>query len=432
MTWQKTFKEKIVSADAAVKHIKSGDRVVTGHAVGEPSILIDAMVKNKDSYKNVEIVNMVTMEKPQYSEVGMEEHFTHNSIFVGGAAREAINVGRADFTPCFFSQVPRLLEEDLGVDVALIQITPPDKYGYCSFGVSTDYTKPAAEVAKTVIAEINNQMPKTMGDNFIHVSDIDWIVETSHPIVELKPPKIGEVEKAIGENCALLIEDGSTLQLGIGAIPDAVLLFLRDKKDLGIHSEMISDGVVDLFESGAITNKCKTINPGKMIVTFLMGTKKLYDFVDDNPMVEMHPVNYVNEPAVIMQNHKMISINSCVQVDLMGQVASESIGINQISGVGGQVDFVRGASMSKNGKSIIAMPSTAAKGKVSRIVSFLDEGAAVTTSRNDVDYIVTEYGIAKLKGKTLKERAKALIDIAHPDFKDSLKSEFDKRFLSKK
>ncbi len=432
MTWRKVFKEKIVLADEAVNHIKPENKVVIGHAVGEPSTLVDAMVKNKNNYSNVELIHMVTMGKAEYAKVGMENNFRHNSMFVGGNTRDAVASDRADFTPCFFSEVPRILKENMTIDVALIQITPPDEYGYCSFGVSNDYTKPAAEVAKIVIAEMNNQMPKTMGDNFIHISDIDYIVESSHPIIELQPAKIGEIEKAIGENCASLIEDGSTLQLGIGAIPDAVLLFLKDKKDLGIHSEMISDGVVELVESGVITNKYKTIHPGKIVVTFLMGTKRLYDFVNDNPMVEMYSVDYVNDPVVIMQNHKMISINSCVEVDLMGQVASESIGKRQISGVGGQVDFVRGSNMSKNGKSIIAMPSTAAKGKISRIVNLLDEGAAVTTSRNDVDYIVTEYGVAKLKGKTLKERASALIKIAHPDFRDSLNSEFENRFLNKR
>ncbi|WP_411683217.1 acetyl-CoA hydrolase/transferase family protein [Clostridium thailandense] len=429
MDWEDTYKSKLVSAEEAVSKIKSNDRVVVGHAVGEPSELIDAMVENKESYENVELVHMVAMGKSEYAKEGMEKYFHVNSIFVGASTREAIASGRGDFTTCFFYEVPRLFKDGyMPVDVALIQVSKPDKHGYCSFGVSNDYTKPAAECAKLLIAEVNENMPRTMGDSFIHVSDIDYIVKTSHPIIELKPPKIGEVEKSIGKNCASLIEDGSTLQLGIGAIPDAVLLFLKDKKDLGIHSEMISDGVVELVEAGVITNSKKTLHPGKIVVTFLMGTKRLYDFVNDNPMVETYPVDYVNDPTVVMKNSKMISINSCVQVDLMGQVCSESIGIKQISGVGGQVDFVRGASMCRDGKSIIAIPSTAAKGKVSRIVPLLDEGSAVTTSRNDVDYVVTEYGIASLKGKTLKERAKALINIAHPDFRESLIKEFNDRF----
>ena len=398
-------------------HIKSGDRVVW--ACSRRALeLVDAMVKNKASYENVEIVHMVGMGKGEYTAPGMEPHFRHNAIFVGGCTRKAVNEGRADYTPCFFHEVPKMFREGyLPVDVALIQLSPPDQHGYCSFGVAVDYTKPAAEVAKLVIAEINDQMPRTMGDSFIHVSQLDYIVETSRPIIELPPPNIGDVEKAIGENCASLIEDGSTLQLGIGAIPDAILLFLKDKKDLGIHSEMISDGVVELVEAGVINNSKKTINKGKSVVTFLMGTKKLYDYVHDNPAVAMHPVDYVNDPYVVAQNDNIISINSCIQVDLMGQVASESIGLRQFSGVGGQVDFVRGASIAKGGKSIIAMPSTASKGKVSRIVPFLDEGSAVTTSRNDVHYVVTEYGIAELRGKTLKQRARALIEIAHPDFR---------------
>lgn len=279
-----------------------------------------------------------------------------------------------------------------------------------------------------VIAEVNDQMPRTLGDAFIHISQIDQIVETSYPIIELQPPRIGEVERAIGEHCARLIEDGATLQLGIGAIPDAVLLFLKDKKDLGIHSEMFSDGVVELVESGVINNSRKTLHPGKMVVTFLMGTRRLYDFVHDNPAVALYPVDYVNDPCVIMQNEKMVSINSCIQVDLMGQVVSDSIGLKQFSGVGGQVDYVRGAAMARGGKSIIAMPSTASKGSISRIVPLIDTGSAVTTSRNDVHYIVTEYGSADLRGKTLKERGRALIQIAHPDFRPQLIQEWEKRF----
>ncbi|WMJ82374.1 acetyl-CoA hydrolase/transferase C-terminal domain-containing protein [Clostridium sp. MB40-C1] len=432
MDWKEIYKNKVTDAKKAVSHIKSGDRVVVGHACGEPQSLINAMVENKDNYSNVEIVHMVAMGGAEYAKPSMEKHFRHNAIFVGGSTRKAVEAGRADFTTCFFHEVPKLFREGyMSVDVALIQVSSPDEHGNCSFGVSVDYTKPAADCAKIVIAQVNDQMPRTLGDSFIHVSEIDYIVETSNPIIELQPPKIGEVEKAIGENCASLIKDGDTLQLGIGAIPDAVLLFLKDKKDLGIHSEMFSDGVVELVEAGVITNKKKTLHPGKIIVTFLMGTKKLYNFVNNNPMVEMYPVDYVNDPVVVSKNDNLISINSCVQVDLMGQVCSESVGSKQISGVGGQVDFVRGATMAKGGKCIIAMPSTAGKGKMSRIVANLDKGAAVTTSRNDVDYVVTEYGIAQLKGKTLKERARALINIAHPNFRAELIEEFENKFNGK-
>lgn len=431
MNWKEIYNSRVMTAEEAVKKIQSGDRVVIGHAVGEPSYVISKMVENKEQYENVEIVHMVAMGEGEYCLPGMEKHFRHNSIFVGGCTRDAVNSGRGDFTPSFFNEVPKLFRTTLPVDVALIQVTPPDEHGYCSFGVSVDYTKPAAEAAKIVIAQVNDQMPRTMGEAFMHVSEIDCFVEHSAPIIELGAPKIGDVEKAIGENCASLISDGDTLQLGIGAIPDAVLLFLKDKKDLGIHSEMFSDGVVELVEAGVITNKKKTFHPGKMIVTFLMGSKKLYDFVNDNPTVEMHSVDYVNNPVNIMKNDNIVAVNSCVQVDLMGQVCSESIGLTQISGVGGQVDFVRGAAMAKKGKAIIAIPSTAAKGKVSKIVPLLDEGAAVTTSRNDVDYVVTEYGIASLRGRTLRERAKALIQIAHPDFREGLALEYEKRFNSK-
>lgn len=421
-----------MSAEEAVSKIKSNDRVVIGHATGEALDIVDAMVENKENYENVEIVHMVAMGKGEYAKPGMEKHFRHNSLFVGATTRDAVSSGRGDFTPCYFYQVPNLFRKGyLPVDVAIIQVSEPDKQGYCSFGISNDYTKPAAESAKLVIAEVNKNMPRTLGDSFIHVSDIDCIVEVSHPLIELKPAKLGEVEKSIGKYCASLIEDGSTLQLGIGAIPDAVLMFLKDKKDLGIHSEMISDGVVELVKSGVINNRKKTLQPGKIVVTFLMGTKKLYDFADDNSMIASYPVDYVNDPLIVMQNYKMVSINSCVQVDLMGQICSESIGLKQISGVGGQVDFIRGANMAKEGKAIIAIPSTAAKGKVSRIVPLLDAGAAVTTNRCDVDYVVTEYGIAHLKGKTLRDRARALTNITHPDFRESLIREFEKRFNDK-
>lgn len=429
MDWLSMYKKKVVTSHEAVKYIHSGDRVVLGHCVNEPSLLVDAMIENHAQYENVEIVHMVPMGKGEYAAPEMQKHFRHNAIFVGSSTRQAVSEGRADYTPCFFHEVPKLFREGtLPVDVAMVTLSSPDRQGFCSLGVSVDYTREAVRCAKTVIACINDKMPRTMGDTFIHISEVDHIVETSQELTELKPPKIDVVERAIGEFCATLIEDESTLQLGIGAIPDAVLLFLKDKKDLGIHSEMISDGVVELVEAGVITNSKKTLHKGKIIVTFLMGTKRLYDFVDNNPMVELYPVDYVNNPLTIMKNRRMVSINSCVQVDLMGQVVADTLGLKQFSGVGGQVDFVRGASMAEDGKSIIAMPSTAANGKVSRIVALIDEGAAVTTSRNDVDYIVTEFGIAKLKGKTLKERGRLLINVAHPDFKPNLIAEWENRF----
>ncbi len=429
MDWRELYKQKIISASEATEKIKSGYRVVIGHAAGEPKAVIDEMVRDSDKFSNIEIVHMIGMGTGGYVQEEKEFNFKHNSLFAGPSTRVAILDGRADFTPCFFSEVPKLFREKyLKVNIAIIQVSIPDEHGFCSFGVSNDYTKPVAECADIVIAEVNPNMPRTLGNSFIHVRDINHIVEVNYPIMEIKPSEIGEVEKAIGKNCAELIEDGSTLQLGIGSIPDGVLLFLKDKKDLGIHSEMISDGVLELIEAGVINNKKKTLHKDKMVVSFFMGTKKFYDFIDNNPMIEMHPVDYVNDPYIIGKNDNMVSVNSCIQIDLMGQVAAESMGLKQFSGVGGQVDFIRGANISKGGKSIIAMPSTAAKGTASRIVPFLEEGAAVTTSRNDVHYVVTEYGIAGLKGKSLKERARALINIAHPKFRAELIKEWEKRF----
>ncbi len=429
MSWHIQYEAKKVSAEEAAKKVPSGARVVLGHAAASPVDVVRAMTDHKENYQNVEIVHMLSLGKGEYMQEGMEPHFRHNALFVGGNSRKAVGRGQADYTPCFFNEVPKLFKEGiLPVDVAIIQVSSPDQHGYCSYGLSCDYTKPATDCAKLVIAEVNAQMPRVHGDNYIHISEIDYIVETSNPLHEIPKAVIGDVEKAIGENCAKLIEDGSTLQLGIGAIPDAVLLFLNDKKDLGIHTEMFSDGVLSLVKSGVINNSKKSLHKGKMISTFLMGSKDLYEFVDNNPMVELYPVDYVNHPAVIMQNDNLVSINSCIQVDFMGQVVSESIGLAQFSGVGGQVDYVRGASMAKNGKSIIAMPSTASGGKVSRITPFVTEGSAVTTSRNDVHYVVTEYGIANLKGKTLRQRAQALIQISHPDFRLELEKAFEERF----
>lgn len=428
MDWKKVYESRKMEANEALNLIKSNDRVVLGHACGEPTYLVDTLVKKAEQYRNVEIIHMVAMGNAEYCRPEFENNFRHHALFVGGVTRNAVAQGRADFTPSYFYRIPRLFfDGSLPIDVCLLQTSPPDDNGLLSLGISVDYTLAAANAAKIVIVQINKNMPKTYGSS-ISVNDVTAIVEYDAPLLELKSPKITEVEEAIGRNCAQLIKDGDTLQLGIGAIPDAVLLFLKDKKDLGIHSEMFSDGVVDLAERGVITNSKKTSHKGKFIATFLMGTKKLYDFVNNNPNVEMYPVDYVNDPTVVMKEDNIVSINSCVQMDLMGQAASESIGLLQISGTGGQVDFIRGADMSKNGRSILAFPSTAAKGTVSKIVALLDEGAAVTTSRCDVDYAVTEYGIAKLKGKTLEQRAAALISIAHPDFRQELAKIYKNRF----
>lgn len=428
MTWRTWYKEHLFTPAQAVQQIKSGQRVVVAHACGEPSIILDALVTNAAQYENVEIIHMVAMGKAAYCQPQYDKNFHHNAFFLGGSTRAAAAEGRVDFTPVYFSEIPSLLREDLRPNVTLLQCSPPDAHGYVSLGVSVDYTKPAAEASDLVIAQVNQNMPRTLGDSFLHVTQIGCLVEADTPVIELAPPKIGDVERAIGENVASLVRDGDTLQLGIGAIPDAVLLFLKEKNDLGIHTEMFSDGVVELVEAGVITNKAKTLHRGQSVATFLMGTRRLYDYVNNNPAVAMYPVDYVNDPYVIGQNDNLVSINSCVQVDIMGQVVSTSAGLRQISGVGGQVDFVRGANLSKGGRAIMAMPSTTGKGKISKIVPFLDQGSAVTTTRNEVNYVITEYGIAKLKGKSLRQRAEALIRIAHPDFRDELTAEFRRRY----
>lgn len=421
MNWTDYYEDRIISREKAVSYIHSGDRVVIGHACGEPSLLVEAMTNNAEHYQNVEIVHMVAMGKCEYVQPGMEAHFRHNALFAGNRTRQAISCGTGDFTPCFFFEIPRLFSAGLPVDVALVTVTPPDEDGMCSLGISVDYTMEAVKRAKTVIAQVNPQMPYTYGQSRVSVKEIDWFVMGEQPLIQLPPKQIGPAEKRIGQHCARLIRDGDTLQLGIGAIPDAVLTFLENKQDLGIHSEMFSDGVMRLMKKGIITNAKKSLNPGKSVANFLMGSEELYRFIHRNSDVMMAPVDYVNDPRVIGQHDNMVSINSCVQVDLMGQAASESIGPLQISGVGGQVDFIRGASFSKGGRAILAMTSTT-KDHVSKIVPVLAPETPVTTSRSDIDYVVTEYGIAHLKGKTLRERAKALIAVAHPDHRPWLEA----------
>ncbi|HVJ05070.1 MAG TPA: acetyl-CoA hydrolase/transferase C-terminal domain-containing protein [Candidatus Saccharimonadales bacterium] len=419
--WRTTYSEKLVSAEQALQSVKSGDHVVFSHACSEPPLLVKTLVARAPELTNVEIFHMVAIGPGAFAQSGMEKSFRFNGTFLGSPNRKAIQEGRGTFTPCFFSEVPRLFKHKiLPVDVMLIQVTPPDEEGYCSYGLSGDYTQAATENAKIVIAEMNTKLPRTGGVR-VHLDALTYIVENDSDIKEVPAPKFGEVERMIGQHVASLVPDGATMQLGIGGIPEAALLSLMGKKDLGIHSEMFSDAVVTLVEAGVITNKKKTLNPGKFIVTFLVGTNKLYNFVNNNPDVELHPVDYTNDPYIIGQNDNLISVNSALQVDLTGQVNAEMIGDVQYSGIGGQVDFVRGAGRSKGGKSIIALPSTASKGTISRICRELDRGAAVSTSRNDVHYIVTEYGIADLRGKTLQQRAEALIAIAHPNFRNALR-----------
>lgn len=418
-----------VTAEEAVRCIKDGDRVVIGLGCGEATALTREFGKRIPELKNVETAQMLPLGETLYCAPEAAGHVRHNSLFVSGRDRKAVSEGRADYTPRFFSKMPSLFTDgSLPADVAFVHVSRVDKHGYVSLGISVDYIMTAAKHAKIKIAQINNNLPRTHGDCFMHISEFDYLVEEDTPIQELPQATPTEEEQAIGKYCANLIPDGATLQLGIGSLPDAVLDCLHDKKDLGIHSEMFSDGVMKLVKEGVITNSRKTLHPGKMLATFLMGSRELYDFIDDNPSVHMAPVDYTNDPEVIAQNDNLISINSCVQVDFTGQVASESIGTTQISAVGGQLDFVRGANMSKGGVSIIAMPSTTRNHTVSKIVPCLDQGAVVTTGRNDAAVIITEYGIADMRGKSIRERSRALIEIAHPNFREELQKEWENRY----
>lgn len=419
--WQGYYQEHIKSASEAVSLVKSGDCIVFSHACGEPRQLPGELVKRASDLHGVKIIHMVPMGEALYCRPEYAGIFQHIALFAGAPTRQAIWEKRADYVPCFFSRVPSLLGTHFPVDVAMITVSPPDANGFCSLGVSVDYTRKAVQEAKLVVCEVNPSMPRTHGDSFVHVEDMHCFVEVDEPIYELNNGELSEVEFKIGKNVAELISDGCCLQLGIGGIPDAVLSYLDAFKDLGIHSEMISNGVMNLVEKGVINCKRKTIHKGHIVVTFMMGSRAFYDWVNDNPLIEMHTVDYVNHPAIISQNQRMISINSALEVDLLGQVSADTLGPKQFSGVGGQVDFVRGVQMSEGGKAIIALPSTARRGTLSRIVPQLAPGSAVTTSRNDVDYVVTEFGIAELKGKTLHQRQQALISIAHPEFRDELK-----------
>jgi acyl-CoA hydrolase len=421
MNWRDEYRRKVVSATEAVQCIQSNMRVYIHPGCAEPEALVEALMALGPFVKNVEIVHLMTTGRADYIAPQMEGHFRHNAMFIGGNVRQAVNEGRADYTPVFLSQIEELFESgQMPIDVALIQVSPPDAHGFCSFGVGVDTTLTAAHCAKWVVAQVNDQMPRTFGDCFIHVKDIDTVVEVSRPLCELKPHEITDVHHAIGRYISGLIEEGSTLQLGIGGIPDAVLLELMNHKDLGIQTEMLSDSVIPLIEAGIINGCRKTIHPGKIILAFVLGSKKLFDYVNNNPIFEFHPNKYTNDPWVVSQNDKMVAINSALQVDITGQVCADSIGTYFYSGIGGQVDFIRGASHSKGGKPIIAIPATAKNGTISRIVPMLDPGAGVVTSRGSVHYVVTEYGVAYLHGRTIRQRAEALIEIAHPKFRDEL------------
>ncbi|MGA9392616.1 MAG: acetyl-CoA hydrolase/transferase C-terminal domain-containing protein [Candidatus Sulfotelmatobacter sp.] len=421
MSWELDYKKKLRTADEALLCVKSGMRVYIQPGCAEPETLVEALMRRAPFVENVEIVHMMTMGAAPYVAPEMAGHFRHNAMFIGGNVRQAINDGRADYTPIYLSEIEGLFESGaMPIDVALLELSPPDSHGFCSFGVGVDTSLTAARYARYTVAQINDQMPRTYGDSFIHVTDLDAIVDDSRPLCAIKRPESTEMHKAIARNVAGLIDDGSVLQTGIGGIPDAVLPFLMDRKDLGVHSELVSDGVIPLIEAGVLTGARKNFKPRKIILGFALGTKGLFNFVDNNPIFEFHPTAYTNDPALIARNDDMVAINSALQVDLTGQVCSDSIGSQFYSGIGGQVDFLRGASRSKRGKPIIAISSTAKNGTISRIVPTLSAGAGVVTSRGLIRYVVTEYGVAYLHGKTIRERAQSLIDIANPHFREEL------------
>jgi len=430
MYWVSEYKKKLVSASEAVSWIKSGDNVYCSGNASSPLVLLNALAQRKDELTDVKIIHVLLFGDDPLSKPGMEGHFRHNSLFVGPADRKAVNEGRADYIPVFLYEIPQLFYSGIiKLDVALIHTSPPDEHGFLSLGTECLASKAACETAQRVIAQVNDKMPRTLGDSFIHISQVDKIVEVSEDLIELPRVEVGTLEEKIASYAAEVIEDGSTLQLGIGAIPDAVLALLKERRDLGIHTEMVSDGLMEAIEAGTITGLKKSLHPGKVVATFILGSKRLYEFADNNPFIEMHPVNYTNDPFVIAQNEKMVAINSAIEVDLTGQVCSDSIGTYIYSGFGGQVDFIRGAARAKGGKPIIAIPSTAKGGTVSRIVPYLKQGAGVVTTRADVHYVVTECGRAYLHGKNLRERAEALINIAHPDFREELEREAKERKL---
>ncbi len=421
MNWESLYQGKVKSANAAVEAIRSGYRVYLGGGAGVPVQLIEALVQHAPAVRDVELVHILTFADAPYAAPAYQDSFRVNALFIGGNVRSAVQEGRADFTPVFLSEIPHLFRDGfLPLDVALISVSPPDEHGFCSFGVEVGTTKPAAEAARVVVAEVNRQMPRTLGDSFIHISRLNHIIEVDYLLPQAPQGGHSPEHQQIARHIAELIPDGATLQMGIGNIPDAVLQSLDHHQHLGIHTELFSDGVIDLVEQGVITCAAKTFHPGKMIAGFLFGSQRLYDFVDNNPLIELHPSDYVNDPFHIAQNEKMVAINSAVQVDLTGQVCADSIGPRFYSGVGGQVDFMRGAARSKGGVPIIACLSTARGGQTSRIVPMLYEGAGVVTTRNDVHWVVTEYGVANLHGKTVQQRAQALIGIAQPQFRDKL------------
>jgi len=419
---------KIVSADEAVSYVQSRQHVYIHTAAAAPQKLIKALTKRHKELRKVQIFHLHTEGEAPYTKPEYKESFSTHVFFTAQNVRSAMKTGQADYIPVFLSEVPHLFNRGIiDLNAAMIQVSPPDKHGFCSLGISVDATRAAILNADTVIAQINPDMPRTHGDGLIHVSEINYGVEAEDQIPEHHPAELSEIELKIGRHCASLIENGATLQMGIGNIPDAVLSSLSDHKNLGIHTEMFSDGLIPLIQSGVVNNSKKKIHPGKVVGSFAMGTRKLYDYMDDNPLIQMLDCAYVNDTAVIRRNPKVTAINSAIEIDLTGQVCADSIGTYQYSGVGGQMDFIRGASLSEGGKPVIALPSTTGRGE-SKLVPFLKQGAGVVTTRAHVHYIVTEYGVANLYGQSLRRRARSLIDIAHPDHREELDKAAYERF----
>ncbi len=426
MGWNNLYQSRVTTAEKAVEVIHSGNRIFLTGNVSVPQSLLSALVKRAPSLEKVEICQALTIGPAEYVDPSMEGHLRVNTMFISANVRKAVQEGRADYTPVLLSEFPLLFKNHhLPIDVAMIHVSPPDEHGFCSLGVEVGLTKSPAESAKVIIAEVNEQMPRTLGDSFIHVSKLTHIVPVNYPIPEMAMGEEGESEtiQKIAGHVAELIPDGATMQMGIGAIPDAVLKYLFNKKDLGIHTELFSDGVIDLVDAGVLTNSRKTLHAGKIVAGFILGSKRLYDWVDDNPLIELHRTEYVNDPFIIAQNERMVAVNSAIEVDITGQVCADSIGPKLYSGVGGQLDFVYGASRSKGGVPIIALPSTNTMRDgtvISKVVPMLKQGAGVVTTRNHIRYIVTEQGVADLYGKTIRQRAQALINVAHPQFREGL------------
>ena len=421
MTWSDEYRGKLKSATDALKAVRSGERVWIQSGCGTPSTLVDALVARAQELHEVEIVHMKTLGNAEYTLPEFEGHFRHRGLFLGENVREAVAAGRADYTPIFLSEIEGLFERgELPLDVVLMQVSPPDAHGYMSLGTTVDCTLTAVRCARCVIAEVNPRMPRTHGDTFVHISQMTAVVETEHPLLEMQAEPFTDLHLRVARNVASLIPDGATLQTGIGGIPEAVLACLEDKRDLGIHTEMVPDGVIELMERGVINGARKTLLRGKAVAAFVLGTQRLFDFIHDNPAFEFRLIQFTNDPFVVARNERMVAINSAIQVDLTGQVCADSMGTRPYSGFGGQLDFIRGAARSKGGVPIIALPATAKKGAVSRIVPVLEPGAGVVTSRADVHYVVTEHGVAYLHGKSLRERAEALIGIADPRYRQEL------------